>query len=338
MKASIIMALLILFLSFAVPGVLAEEDIKERGRYIYDDADQLTLESELALSSYLLGMDKKTDYEIVLVFPMETMTTESMTEWYNQKGVGKMTADNGLAVFIFPDNTAYGLIGNGHDRIAVPAVSTYGERTLSGLEDEPVLAILNFLNVLRDMIDKPTTSERASAIGEDIILNFDIIALYLFGISLIIFLYQQRDGFQWSDFKVPMIFLVIAVVSVGIVAMGSAYSSNIEREYGVITSISQGSYSYTTQQPISTGKSTTYITVFHTMYTNDVKLISYDFKEYDYRFTSSDNKRAWQRNVGEFVQLNINIEENSLSSVSVPINDNSGGHTNGYGTWINTNR
>ena len=337
MKARIVIALLLLF-AFVVPGALAEEDVKERGRYIYDDTDQLALESELALNSYLLGMDKKTGYEVVLAFPAESMTTESMTEWYNEKGIGKMTADNGLAIFIFPDNTAYGLIGNGHDRIAVPAVSTYGEETLPLLEDEPALAILNFLNVLRDLIDKPTTSERASAIGEDIILNFDIIALYLLGISLIIFLYQQRDGFQWSDFKVPMIFLVIAVVSVGIVAMGSAYSSNIEREYGVITSTSQGSYSYTTQQPVSTGKSTTYITTYHTMYTNDVKLVSYDFKEYDYRFTSSDNKRAWQRNVGDYVQLNVNIEKNSLSSVSTPIDDNSGGRTNAYGTWINTNR
>ena len=99
MKARIVIALLLLF-AFVVPGALAEEDVKERGRYIYDDTDQLALESELALNSYLLGMDKKTGYEVVLAFPAESMTTESMTEWYNQKGVGKMTADNGLAIFM----------------------------------------------------------------------------------------------------------------------------------------------------------------------------------------------------------------------------------------------
>lgn len=109
-------------------------------------------------------------------------------------------------LFVFPDNTAYGMIGRGHDRIAVPYLTTFGERALKGLDKEPVLATLNFLNVIGKKIDELTVFERVKNTGKTVIINLDIIFLWLLFISLLMLLYQQKNGFQRSDLMIPAIF------------------------------------------------------------------------------------------------------------------------------------
>lgn len=339
MNSKILLMALIL-LSFAiVPGIASAKDpSEERGKYIYDEAGRISLEAKLGLSAYLWKLDTKSGYETVVVFPKEKLTVEQMGDWFNKYGVGKEKKDNGLAIFVFPDNTVYGMIGRGHDRIATPYLTTFGERSLRGLDKEFVLAVLNFLNVLGKKIDEPTAFEKAEGIGKAVIVNFDIILLWLLLISLLILLYQQKDGFQTSDLTVPAIFFVLAVVVFGIMAIGSEFSSNTGREYGVITSTKMDSDTYTETHCSGSGKDRHCRTEWHTDYINDATIISYDFREYQHRFRTKDSKWAWQRTEGELLQLGVNVQNHGLSWADAPINDISGGLTDRYGTWIKTKK
>ena len=76
------------------------------------------------------------------------------------------------------------------------------------------------------------------------------------------------------------------------------------------------------------------IPVPHTDYINDVAFLSYELEDYNYRFRTTDSRRAWYYAAGELDALSINIKSESLAGVS-GIKDNSGGKTIGDGVWIN---
>lgn len=102
MKSKIILiALILLSFAFVTSAVTAREDFQERGRYIYDEANQISLESELGLSAYLWKLDVKSGYETVVVFPKEKLTVEQMGDWFNQHGIGKEKEETGWCYSFF---------------------------------------------------------------------------------------------------------------------------------------------------------------------------------------------------------------------------------------------
>jgi hypothetical protein len=227
------------------------------------------------------------------------------------------------------------MIGDGHDIIAVPYLSTFGGRALKGLDKEPVLSILNLVTTIGKKIDEPTLYKQAYNTRKGMTDNLNIIVGWLLICSLIILLYQQKDGFQASDLIIPGIFFVFMIIIVGIIGFGSEYSSNIGREYGVINSTKIDQYTYTEMKCTGSGKSRTCWPVEHTDYINDVTIISYDLVHYTYRFSSKDSKYAWQQKENDLLELSVNIQNHGLYGVG-QINDNSGGKTSNYGTWIKT--
>lgn len=336
MKAKVsLIILLIVFSALLSPLVLAAtEQFRERGRYIYDETGRLSVESYLGLSTYLWGKDAASGYETVIVFPKEKLDEEQMGKWYNDHGVGKAGLDNGLAIFIFPDNSVFGMLGSGNDKVGNSYLQFYGGETLKGLDKDPVVAILTFLDDLYQQIEEPTTYEKFENVGKKIGRNLDLIVGWILVISLIVFFYKLRDGFQQSDLYPPVIIFVFLMIIVGMTSLGSDLKSSIGIDYGVITGVKLSQHEESETHCSGSGKDRRCWTDWHTYYDNDVKIKSYDFREYSYRFSTRESKRAWQIPVGQLLELTINIQDYGLYSASTDVQDNSGGKTVTYGTWI----
>lgn len=309
----------------------------ERGKYIYDEADRLGTEPELMISSYLLGIDRRTGYELVLVFPKDKLEEKEIINWFNQHGVGKKGKDNGAALFVFPDNSWFMSIGAGNDKVSVPYSKTCGDRILGkGLNEDFALSVLRYVDTIGKKIDEPTPVEVAGNFSKTIASNLDVIMLWGLFIALIVFLYKQKDGFQSDDLMIPIaLFLALGIFfglnAVMVVASNGGPSTGYT-DYGVINSSKLDSRDYVTIVCVSNGESTSCYPVPHTEYTNDVTIISYDLKTYGYRFTTTDYKGAWYHVKGEFDRLTISASDSSLRDV-YGFNDNSGGKTIGDGAW-----
>lgn len=327
MKTKYIMLLFCLF------ALLIPSSASERGVYIYDEVNKISTDSELSLNAYLWKLDQKTGYENVVVIPKEKMDIEQMEDWFNSHGVGKKDKNNGFAIFIFPDNTVFGMIGKGHDTIAVPYLTTSGKKSLQNLKDDPVFSIFKLLNSIGTKLDQPSITEKALTLGYVVSKNIDLIVYWITTICLLLLLIQQRDGFQMSDLILPGIFIFFSLIFIGISMIPDSAFGSVNEEFGVITSTNTDSYTFIETHSYPCGKNTCYRTEVHTMYTNDVKIKSYDLREYEYRFSSRDSKWSWSMNVDRVLAIGIS-ENNNLYSVSTNINDNSGGITERYGTWI----
>lgn len=330
-------ALAMLLLISLVGTAWAGDGAQERGKYIYDDAGRLKLESNLVLSAYMWKSDLKTGYETVIVFPKEKMDVEAMGKWFDAHGIGKEDKDNGLAIFIYPDNTVYGMIGKGHDRIATPFLTTTAAAALSGLDKDPTLAVFNLLSAVGTHLDKPTTFESVCNTGKWVFDNLGFIFTWLALIAVILVILQQGDGFQIEDLKIPAIFVALAAIFIIVPAAFSVVSSDTVREYGVITSSQTDHHHYVTYVTVSNGKTSSQVPVSHVEYTNDVSLISYDFRTHSYRFTTTDYDGAWGHQVGELDQLGVSAKTHELRWAN-NFDDNSGGKTNRMGTWIAWNK
>ncbi len=336
MNRKVILPILIfVYIAVFMPMASARADV--RGQYIYCDSDcpsYMTLDTKLALSSLLWRIDDKTGYEMVYYFPNKELNEEEMTVWYNQHGVGKKGLDNGFAAFFPPRYKAFAMFGERNDKIDIPYTSTMGGRALKGMEKEPVRAILNFTNTVNKKFDKPSVFERPPDVAKGIKVNLDIISLLAAGLAFLALWYNLRDGFQPRDLVLPIALLVLVFVIFGLAYVGSEYAPTIQDEFGIITATKPDHRIYTDRHCDSKGKNCR--TEVHTVYYNDVKIKSYDFRVYAYRFESTDNKWPTRINPGDFAALSINIQNNHLSGASVPIRYNSGGKTVGWGTWVKT--
>jgi uncharacterized membrane protein YgcG len=307
----------------------------ERGKYIYDDGSRMETEAELMISSYLLNIDRRTGYEVVLVFPSTRLSEADMINWFNANGVGKKEKDNGAALFVMPDNSWFMAIGAGNDKVSVPYSKTYGERTLKNLDDDFTLSILRFVDTIGNKIDEPTPTEFAGNIGKAVLNNFDIIILWTLLLALIVFLFKQRDGFQSDDLIIPIALLISLGVFFG---LAFALSSSTETvpgsytDYGLIISSKTDSRDYVIMVPMRVGKSTVMVPQYHTEYTNDVMIISYELSRYGYRFSTTDYRGAWYHTPGELDRLRIRSSDSRLESAE-NFKAFSGGKTIGDGTW-----
>ncbi len=332
--AFICLALLLIPIAFTTQTVLADKgEYKDRGKYIYDEADRLPLESELALASYLWRIDAKSDYEIIVVFPKEKLDEEIMIKWFNDRGVGKKEKDTGAAIFVFPDNSVFVAIGSGNDLVSVAASKTYGEKILKDLDKDPVLSLLRFTNALAGKITEPVTEEKNEGFGGFVKENLYLFLLWALVLSLLAFLIQQKNGFQKTDLIAPIILLVFAGIFVGISFTGGGESTTA-KEYGIITSTEHDTHHWVQMVVISTGKTTMVVPVHHTDYINRVTILSYDFRSYEYEFRTTDYKGAWEHEAGEIDCLEVNQKNGDLYS-AYQFDDNSGGKTIGDGVWIN---
>jgi hypothetical protein len=338
-RMSLFLLLLLVSSAFVTGTALAADNHQPRGRYIYDEAGRISLESQLGLSAYLWKLDVKSGYEIVVVFPKEKpapgQEVEWMGSWFDSHGVGKKDKDNGLAIFIFPDNSAYGMIGKGHDRIAVPYLSTFGSQALQGLDKDLVLSTLNLLNVLGKPLDEPTTTEQVKSFAFD---NAGLIMTLVTLIAFVLLYLQQGDGFQVEDLTIPAIASVIMLAIIFVPALLSMASSEIMTEYGVITDVHTDWHTYEEAVPHTDSKGNTYYTyVTHKVYTNDVGIITYDFQTGGYQFSTEDYPGAWNdHHPGDFVAVGTSAKKFAIIWAD-GFNDKSGGTTNRYGTWMDWN-
>lgn len=324
---------------FAVYAGEDDDNSSIRGIYIYDERDFLPYDSEVALGWYLWNLDLKTRYEVVLFFPKEKLLEPQIIEWFNKQGVGKKKKDNGAALFLFPDNSMFMAIGSGNDKITVTKSKTYGERILVDFENDPVLTLLRFLNKMGEDVDKSTVFGRISTVGETLWNNIDIVLLWAFVLALILFLIQQYNGFQISDFILPVLVFIVAMIFVGLANVGGGAKPSSYSSYGVITSTHHSSYIWVHTHTIctGTGKTTTCTSYphVHDVYVNDVTLLSYELYEYRYTFKSEESKWAWQRDIGEIERLQIGIEGGELKSANpASKGKDSRGITKGEGAWI----
>lgn len=328
MKRITYIIIAILFVSFLFCA--SAQSAEPRGRYIYDDANRLSPETEMSFSSYLLGIDQRTNYEFIIVFPSSTLEEEEIIDWFNNHGVGKSQIDNGAALFIFPDNSWFMSIGSGNDKVSVPYSKTQGDKILSNLDDDFALSILRYIDVIGSEIDEPISKEMTFI--DIIAINLDIIFGVGAIIALVIFLIQQLDGFHWHDFILSGIFLLALLTFVGINAMAGSIESSSYENYGIITDTDFSERDFTRTVMVSTGKTSVPVTTWHTEYKNTVTFLSYELKSYTWTYRSEDNKRAWQHTEGEVNKLYITIDSDHLVNVN-SISDNSGGKTIGDGVW-----
>lgn len=316
-----------------------EDNASIRGIYIYDERDFLPQDSEVALGWYLWNLDLKTRYEVVLVFPKDKLLESEIIDWFNKQGIGKKDKDNGAALFVFPDNSMFMAIGSGNDKITVTKSKTYGERIFADFQDDSMLTLLRFLSTIGGDVDKSTVSGKIGSLGETLWSNIDVVLLWALVLALILFLIQQYNGFQPTDFILPALVFVIAMIFVGFAQIGGGSQPSSYASYGVITSTHHSSYTWVHMHQIctSTGKTTVCTSYPHThdVYVNDVNLRSYELNEYKYRFASDESKWAWQRDIGEIERLKIGIEKGELKSAGpAGVGKDSVGITKGDGTWI----
>lgn len=314
--------------------VSADDSISpERGKYIYDDANRLPFESELAVASYLWRTDQKTNYEMVIVFPTEKMDEDSIINWFNKYGVGKEKKDTGAAIFVFPDNSVFVAIGSGNDKVSVSMAKTYGEKIFKDIDKDLVLCLLRFTNVLAGNMSDPLTTMRDAGFNF-VKENAALIFLWALVLVTVVFLLQLINGFQWADTIFPIILAIITAIVVWLGSLGVVGEDPHIKSYGIMTSSVHDTRFWVETRVISDGKTTTTITIPHTDYINKVSIQSYDFGTYLYTFKTTDNRGAWSHVVGEVDYLEINRKSGGLRCVSF-VNDNSGGKTIGDGVWIN---
>lgn len=325
-------------LALFLTGCANGKDITQpRGIYIYDEAERLSIQSEVSLASYLWRVDSQSGYEIILVFPKGQLTEQEMIAWFNGKGVGKKDVDNGAAVFVLPDSSVFVAIGSGNDKVSVTYSKTAGERIFKDFQNDPVLTLLRFTSAIGGKINEGVEREIGARAFDSVKNNLDVILLWAAVIALFFFMIQQFNGFQPRDLILPLAVFAALGLFLGISALSSSISSNNYQTYGVIISTKTGSYTWVHMHTIctSTGKTTTCIPYphVHTMYTNDVKFLSYEFRGYNYQYQTDQYRGAWDHHVGEADALTLNIKTEALAGVS-EIYDKSGGKTIGDGVWI----
>lgn len=343
MKKLVLVAFLAAVVSvvFTACGGGKGDDFSDRGRYIYDDAKVLPIESEISLASYLWRLDSQTSYEIVLVFPKEMMDEQAIIDWFNAHGVGKKDRDTGAAIFIFPDKSVFVAIGSGNDKVSVTFSKTQGERIFKDFSDDPILTLLRFTSALGGQIDKASSIEIGGSLFASVKDNLNLILLWVAFVAFFFFFIQQLDGFQPRDLILPLAVFAVLGIFFGFSALGSSSSFDTYKTYGIITSTKTGSYEWVHMHEhcITTGSGKTQTTTcystphMHTMYTNDVTFSSYESKTYTYRFETDEYKGAWERGIGELDSLAVHVQSGELQGVS-GLDDNSGGETIGDGVWI----
>lgn len=315
---------------------------QNRGRYVYDEAERLSLESELSIGSYLLQVDVKTNYEIALVLPKTVFSEKQIINWFNASGVGKKSVDNGTAIFIFPDNSWFVAIGSGNDKISVPYSKTQGDKILipKNMEEDLPLTVLRFIWALNGKIEESSPKVQFMSFWEKIYPDINLILLWALFASLVVFLIKQKDGFQWSDVIIPVAIVVSFWIFIGISALSGSEIFKTYEDYGVITKSKFDERHYVTPVVISTGKSTTVIYVPHTDYINRTEILNYELAGFQYEFVSTDNKSAWEIKPGDYSRLNRDIKSGELAHAS-RFNDISGGKTIGDGVgggFLSTNK
>jgi len=332
--------LILLVLVFAVDAAVAEEEeaaqlaFDPRGTYIYDEAGSIDLEPELELNYLLWQKDVKSGYEVVIVYPANVLTLEEMGVWFDNHGVGKAGRDNGVVIFIFPDNTVYGLIGPGHDKITVSHLADYDD-ALEGLKDDKVMGTLNLVNAILDDIDDPVVIEEEESFGKKVGENFDVVIAWIAFLCMIVFaILVMKDGFQPSDLGFAAVVFVVLLLAFGLPAVFSEATAGVETDYGVITSTHPGSYPFTETHSVSNGKTTTYYTDTHIAYTNDVTIKSYNLRDYSYQYETRKYDGVSQIRIGEYRKLGLNAKTHKLIWEPSEFRAFSGGKTNRYGCPI----
>jgi uncharacterized membrane protein YgcG len=311
-------------------GGAPKEDI--RGKYVYDTADRLSLESELALASRLWQVDTKSHYEIVVVLPDATLEEDEIITTFNDMGIGKAERNNGAAIFIFPDNSWFVSIGSGNDVVSVPFSKTYGDKILTkeNMDSDLSLTLIRYIEALKTQIDGAVSEEYKVPFWDKFQPMIVPILLWVLVLSLAVFLWQQRDGFQKHDLIVPIVLIVLLGIFVGISAASANMEATTYSGYGVVTSTQHDTHHWVETRVISTGKTTTTITVPHTDYINRTTIKDYDLTDYKYTFETTDNKGAWGIVEGDYFELTLGIESDKIYGAH-RFSDNSGGQTIGDG-------
>ncbi len=332
----ILLVLAILILAITAVGCASSNVTEPRGKYVYDDANRLSTESLLAISSRLWQIDTKTNYELVVVLPKVQMTEEETIAWFNEHGVGKKDKNNGAAIFVYPDNSWFVSIGQGNDAISVPYSKTYGDKILTSeaLNSDLSLSLIRYVEALRTQVTATGIMEIIPAFWETLKPNIPMILLWVLCLALLLLLVQQKDGFQPRDLIASFVVVGLLGIFLGISAISSNTEASTYNGYGIITNSQHSTHDWIEMRAVtvSNGKSsyTYYVPVPHTDYINKTALLDYDIRDYAYTFKTTDNDGAWDYTKGMLLELTIGIKSNELYSVH-GFNDNSGGKTIGDG-------
>jgi hypothetical protein len=344
----IILFLLVMFLCIAIPTTLqASDQSSPRGKYVYDDANRLSIESRAAVSNLLWRIDVQTNYEFIVVFPNNTMTDTEIIDWFNAHGVGKKGADTGAALFMFKDGKSFLSIGSGNDVVSVTLASTYGKEILKDFDNDPTVTLIRFINLYSKQLSEKTVSVSVTQPASEWVRdNMTVIALWGAVAALALLLIEQRNGFQVSDLYAVLLIVIICggVAAYGQMNLDTYRAHETKTTFGIIDTTSKtGPEEY----PIQHHECTTdengdahcrdWTTTGYRYY-NNVTMISYDLNTYWHRFISEGdewhNTEAWTHDPGEVWQLTIHLQDNSVTDMN-GFNDNSGGVTVGDGIWLN---
>lgn len=334
MLACLFLCLIVFAMNAAAEEEEAQTIFETRGVYVYDEAGVIDLEPELELNYILLQKDGVSGYEVVVVYPTKVLTLDEMGAWFDSHGVGKEGRDNGVVIFIFPDNTVYGLIGPGHDQITVSHLADY-DHALEGLEDDKVMATLNLVNAILADINDPVVIAPEESFGEKAYDNFDIVMAWIAFLCMIVFaIMVLKDGFQPSDLGAAAVVFVVLLLAFGLPAVFSEATAGVETDYGVITSTHPGSYPFTETHTVSNGKTTSTYVDTHIAYTNDVTIKSYNLRDYKYQFETRKYDGVSGIQIGEYRKLGLNAKTHKLVWEPSKFRAFSGGITNRYGCSI----
>ncbi len=228
-------------------------------------------------------------------------------------------------------------IGSGNDKVSVPNSKTSGDKILTreNLKNDFALSLLRYVDKINQEIEGSSAKPIYIAFAEKVMDNWNLILLWGIFLFLIILLIQQKDGFQSTDLILPIVFMAILVIFLGINALSSSNDSDAfktTQEYGIITETKTSENHYVTAVVISDGKTTSIMYVPHVDYINDCILLTYDLKPYSHRFVSTDSKSAWDRKIGDHLLLTIFVKSRNLISAR-SFRDFAGGKTNVYCVW-----
>lgn len=336
---------LILLLMFAIPGTFAANE-QPRGKYVYDYCDRLSVESRAAVSNILWRIDSTTTYEFVIVFPKEDMIDSEIIRWFNDNGVGKTDKDNGAALFMFSDGKSFLSIGSGNDVVTVVEASTHGKEILKDFDSDPTVTLIRFINLFSKRLSEKTTGvDIRQPTSEWIKDNFGVIMSWGMVLALLVFLVQQKDGFQKRDLYAVLLVLMLlgGVYAYGTANIDAYRAQETRTNYGIIDTTNKwGPQEFPIRHEICTtdDDGNRHCTVWYTTgyrYYNDVTMIGYDLNGYSYRFISEcdscHDKRAWDNNEGDVWGLTVRVQSEELVSIW-QFKDNSGGTTSGDGIWL----
>ncbi|MBI2624935.1 MAG: transporter substrate-binding domain-containing protein [Candidatus Nealsonbacteria bacterium] len=313
---------------FGIPKAFADhKKYPDRGKYIYDAGERLSINEKADLAARLWNLDVRTDHEVLVVLPKEKPESElDLIDSFRKLGVGK-DMHNGIALFILPDNAWFVGIGMGNQYFSIHEARDFGEVNGS-LNDIGSVGLAKSLQKFVTSVDKDIKAsvdlETQESWGVGALEWGPVVTGWISIGALGIFLFKQRDGYQNTDLIGPIICFLFLIGFFGAAAASASGEFDSYTNYGYVTSTKLSSKLHTHTHVVSTGKTTRVYYTYHTHYYNDVRLLSYEKKQYSHTFFSEDSKSAWEHKIGEVDSLEINLKNDVL--VGVGVVQDPGGH------------